>query len=124
MARQNDPAPVNLFRVQNLHAMCGSPSRFLLHVLKLVILGLNSNSATENEADPQNGHGARTAVSAQAYSRLAGTIFAVIAILHLIRALKGAEATLDGMTIPVEASWIGLLVSGTLAWLGFTARRD
>ena len=63
-------------------------------------------------------------MSAQAYSRLAGTIFAVIAILHLIRALKGAEATLDGMTIPVEASWIGLLVSGTLAWLGFTARRD
>ena len=63
-------------------------------------------------------------MSAQAYSRLAGTIFAVIAILHLIRALKGAEATLDGVTIPVEASWIGLLVSGTLAWLGFTARRD
>ena len=63
-------------------------------------------------------------MNTQTYSRLAGTIFAVIAILHLIRALKGAEATLDGMTIPVEASWIGLLVSGTLAWLGFTARRD
>jgi len=63
-------------------------------------------------------------VNAQTYSRLAGTIFAVIAILHFVRALKGAEATLDGITIPVEASWIGLLVSGALAWLGFTARRD
>lgn len=63
-------------------------------------------------------------MNAQTYSRLAGAIFAVIAILHLIRALKNAEATLDGTTIPVEASWIGLLVSGTLAWLGFTARRD
>ena len=63
-------------------------------------------------------------MNAQTYSRLAGMIFAVIAVLHLIRALKGAEATLDGMTIPVGASWIGLLVSGTLAWLGFTAPRD
>ena len=63
-------------------------------------------------------------MNAQTYSRLAGTIFAIVAILHLIRALKGTEATLDGMTIPVEASWIALLVSGTLAWLGFTARRD
>jgi hypothetical protein len=63
-------------------------------------------------------------MNAQTYSRLAGTIFAIVAILHLIRALKGTEATLGGMTIPVEASWIGLLVSGTLAWLGFTARRD
>jgi hypothetical protein len=63
-------------------------------------------------------------VNAQTYSRLAGTIFAVIAILHLIRARKNAKATLDGMTIPVEPSWIGLLVSGTAAWLGFTARRD
>jgi len=63
-------------------------------------------------------------VNAQTYSRLAGAIFALIAVLHLIRALKGAEATLDGMTIPVEASWIGLFVAGALAWLGFTARRD
>ena len=63
-------------------------------------------------------------MNAQTYSRLAGTIFAIVAILHLIRALKATELTLDGMTVPVEASWIGLLVSGTLAWLGFTARRD
>jgi len=63
-------------------------------------------------------------VNAQTYSRLAGAIFAIVAILHLIRAVKGAEVTLDGMTIPVEASWIALFVSGALAWLGFTARRD
>lgn len=63
-------------------------------------------------------------MNAQSYSRLAATIFAVVATLHLIRALKGIEATLDGAAIPIEASWIGLLVSGALAWLGFTARRD
>jgi hypothetical protein len=63
-------------------------------------------------------------VTTQTYSRLASAIFAFVAVLHLIRALKGAEATLDGATIPVEASWVGLLIAGTLAWLGFTARPD
>ena len=63
-------------------------------------------------------------MNAQTYSRLAGTIFAIVAILHLIRALNGTEMTLGGTTIPVEASWIALLISGTLAWFGFTARRD
>ena len=63
-------------------------------------------------------------MNAQTYSRFAGTIFAIVAIFHLIRALMGTEVTLDGMTVPVGASWIALLVSGTLAWLGFAARRD
>ena len=53
-------------------------------------------------------------MNAQTYSRLAGTIFAIVAILHLIRALNGTEMTLGGTTIPVEASWIALLISGTL----------
>jgi hypothetical protein len=69
-------------------------------------------------------HKARTVVTTQTYSRLASAIFAIVAALHLIRALKGTEAALDGATIPVEASWVGLLIAGTLAWLGFTAGRD
>ena len=52
MVRRYDPVAVDLFRVQNLHAMRGSPSRFLLHALKLAILELKSKSATENEAEP------------------------------------------------------------------------
>ncbi len=63
-------------------------------------------------------------MTTQTYSRLAAAIFAIVAVLHLIRVLKGAEATLDGVMIPVEASWVGLLIAGTLAWLGFTASRD
>ena len=52
MVRRYDPVAVDLFGVQNLHATCGSPSRFLLHALKLVILELRSKPATENEAEP------------------------------------------------------------------------
>ena len=52
MARRYDPVAVDLVGVQNLHATRGSPSRFLLHALKLVILELKSKPATENEAEP------------------------------------------------------------------------
>lgn len=62
-------------------------------------------------------------MNAQTYSRLAGAIFAVVAALHFIRALKAVEATLDGTAIPIEASWVGFVIAGALAWLGFTARR-
>jgi hypothetical protein len=54
MARRYDPVAVDLFRIQNLHATCGSPSQFLLHMLKLTILELNGKSATENEAEPRS----------------------------------------------------------------------
>jgi len=63
-------------------------------------------------------------MNAQTYSRLAGAIFAIVASLHLVRLMRGAEATLDGRTIPLDASWLGLIVAGALAWLGFTTRRD
>jgi len=57
MARRYHPMAVDLFRVQNLQATCGSPSRFLLNTLKLAILELKSKPATENEAEPQKGEG-------------------------------------------------------------------
>jgi hypothetical protein len=63
-------------------------------------------------------------MTARTYSRLAGAIFAIVALLHLARALEGAEATLGGVTIPIAASWIGALIAGALAGFGFTARRD
>ena len=53
MARRYDPLAVDLLRVQNLHAMSGSPSRFLLHTLKVVTLELGNKPATESEAQPR-----------------------------------------------------------------------
>jgi hypothetical protein len=52
MARRYDPLTVDLLRVQNLHAVCRSPSRFLLHTLKVVTLELGNKPATESEAEP------------------------------------------------------------------------
>lgn len=56
-------------------------------------------------------------------ARLAGVVFAVVAILQLVRAASGWSISLDGTAIPVWASWIASLVAGALAWLGFTASR-
>lgn len=52
MACRYDPLAVDFLRVQNLHAMCGNPSRFILHTLKVVTLELGNKPATESEAEP------------------------------------------------------------------------
>jgi hypothetical protein len=56
------------------------------------------------------------------YSRLAGAIFAIIAILQLVRALAGWPVTIGGTAIPVWASWIAFVVAGVLAWIGIALR--
>ena len=55
------------------------------------------------------------------YSRLAAIIFAVIALLQLLRALFAWEVTLNGLPIPLFVSGIACFVAAIMAWLGFTA---
>lgn len=52
------------------------------------------------------------------YSRLAGLIFAIVAILQLVRALGGWPVTIAGTAIPVWVSWVAFVVAALLAWLG------
>ena len=61
-------------------------------------------------------------MSASSYARLAGAIFAVIALLQLARAVAGWPVTVGDITMPVWPSWVAFAVAGGLAWLGFTAR--
>ncbi len=62
-------------------------------------------------------------MEAKSYAQLAATIFALIALLQLIRALSGWEITINGTAVPVWASWVACGVGAILAWLGFTASR-
>ena len=55
------------------------------------------------------------------FSRLAGVIFAIIALLQLLRAITGFEIMVGGEIMPVWPSWIAAIVAGFLAYLGFTA---
>jgi hypothetical protein len=59
---------------------------------------------------------------ATSYARLAGVIFAIVAILQLVRAVSGWPVTVAGAEIPVSASWVAGVVAGVLALLGFTSR--
>ena len=55
------------------------------------------------------------------YSRLAGVVFAIVALLQLARAVAGWPITIGDIVVPVWASYIACVVAGALAWLGFTA---
>ena len=59
-------------------------------------------------------------MTATNYAVLAAVIFAIVAVLQLVRALLGAEVKVGSASIPVWASWIAFLVASLLVWLGFT----
>jgi hypothetical protein len=53
------------------------------------------------------------------YYRITAVIFAVIALLHALRAVYGWEAVLGGVVIPVWVSWVAVVIAGYLAVRGF-----
>ena len=60
-------------------------------------------------------------MDAKSYSRVAAIIFAIIAILQLVRAISGWEVTVNGTAIPLWASWLASVVAGAFALVGLTA---
>jgi hypothetical protein len=62
-------------------------------------------------------------MAAHNFARLAAVIFAIIALLQLLRAITGFEIVVGGETMPVWPSWIAAIVAGFLAYLGFTASK-
>jgi hypothetical protein len=46
-------------------------------------------------------------------------LFLLIALLHAIRLLQGWQVTIGGTVVPLWVSWIGLAISGFLAYEGF-----
>jgi hypothetical protein len=62
-------------------------------------------------------------MTTETYSRLAGLIFAIIAVLQLARALSGWPLTVGTTSIPVWASWVACIVAAILAWAGYDASR-
>ena len=61
-------------------------------------------------------------MSSQTFFKVAGGIFLVIAVLHLLRSLFGWEAVIGGLVIPFWASWLAVLVAGFLAYTGLTQK--
>jgi hypothetical protein len=61
-------------------------------------------------------------MTAKSFSLLAAVIFAVVAALHVIRAVSGWPIAIGETSMPIWASWVAAIITGGLAWLGFTAR--
>ena len=57
----------------------------------------------------------------RAFSTLSAAIFALIAVLQLIRLVMGWSVTLNGLDLPFWASWIAVTVAGALSFVGFRA---
>ena len=60
-------------------------------------------------------------MTAAQYSLLAAAIFALVAVLQLVRAVAGWPVTINRTSIPVAASWVAAVVAVILAWLGYAA---
>jgi len=54
----------------------------------------------------------------RSFSLLAGIIFIIIALLHLLRIIYGWDPVVEGWTVPKLLSWIALIVSGYFGYEG------
>jgi hypothetical protein len=61
------------------------------------------------------------AMTMKTFCTLAAAIFALIALLQLIRIVMGWSVTLNGVDVPFWASWIAVIVAGALSFVGFRA---
>ncbi len=58
-------------------------------------------------------------MSQRTFSMIAGLIFLLIAVGHLLRIVSGAEFVVEGMAVPMWASVIAMIVMGYLSFVGF-----
>ncbi len=56
----------------------------------------------------------------RAYILITGVIFAIVALVHLLRLLLDWPAQVGGLAVPSWVSWIAFLVAGALAIWAFS----
>jgi len=61
-------------------------------------------------------------MNAVAFSRLAGTLFVLVALVHLYRVVADFPIQLGTLSVPQAASWVAVVVAGALGFLGLRAR--
>jgi hypothetical protein len=57
------------------------------------------------------------------YALLVAVLFAVAAVLQIVRAVTGLPITIGQTSIPIWASWAVGVVAAILAWLGYAASK-
>jgi hypothetical protein len=54
----------------------------------------------------------------ESFSGLAGVIFLLVALAHLLRAVMNWPVVVASWTVPMWLSWITFLIAGALGFLG------
>jgi len=62
-------------------------------------------------------------VSQKSFLGVSGTVFGIIAILHLLRITYGWQAQIGSFAVPTWLSWLSLLIAGYLAITAFSLLR-
>ena len=58
-------------------------------------------------------------MSQKTFTRIAGLVFSLVALLHALRILLTWDAVIGGWSVPLWVSWAALAVSGYLAYTAF-----
>ena len=56
------------------------------------------------------------------YRHVSGSIFAVIAILQAVRAIRAVPVQIGGTAVPILLSWVVVVVAGALSVWAFRGR--
>ena len=54
----------------------------------------------------------------RSFPLIAGIIFTLVALLHILRVYMGWPVVVGGWSVPMWVSWIGLIVVGGLGYFG------
>ena len=54
------------------------------------------------------------------YFLISGLVFAIVAIVHLLRIINQFDVVIGTWSAPMVVSWIGLIAAGILSYFGFT----
>lgn len=54
------------------------------------------------------------------YLTLAGAIFALVSLAHLLRAVMGWPVVIAGWNVPMWLSWVAFVAAGALGYFGLT----
>jgi hypothetical protein len=63
-------------------------------------------------------------MSRKAYLLATASIFSVVGLLHLARIVFGWSVAIGDWSVSMLLSWVGMIVTGALAYFGFSLARQ
>ena len=75
---------------------------------------------TVTDSTPREFYLEDRAVNQKTFNVVASVIFALVALLHLLRVYMGWPIVIGSWTAPMWVSWIGLVAGGGLSYFGLS----